>query len=430
VTSSRIEPGGFFTDEGFDFEARSAIGAAAAGIGDVGLVLATLDSVTDGDSQSWFDAWSQLADRMSDYADSAAAEGHLASARWGFLAGAEYFAKALGAVDGLADQSVLLPTFTAHRRCWDAWIDSSEGRHVRFEIPYQGPAGSSVTTLPGYLLRPDAGGEPRPTLVMTNGSDGSLSAMVGSGGPEALSRGWNVCLYDGPGQQSMLFEHNVPFRHDWEAVLTPVIDALLARPDVDATALTGYGISQAGYWLPRALAFEHRMVAAVADPGVVDVSTSWTGHLPPEMLELLHSGQKDVFNGYMQQVDADPATARTLAFRMRPYGTADVFDVYTEVERYHLRDVADRISTPLLITEPQDEQFWPGQSARLAAMLTGPKLLIEFTRQDGANFHCQPMGRRLTDMRMFDWLEEQLAAARNAAGPAGRNAAGATAAGG
>jgi hypothetical protein len=43
-----------------------------------------------------------------------------------------------------------------------------------------------------------------------------------------------------------LFERGVPFRHDWEAVLTPVIDALAARPDVDSSALTGYGISQGG----------------------------------------------------------------------------------------------------------------------------------------------------------------------------------------
>ena len=225
--------------------------------------------------------------------------------------------------------------------------------------------------LPGYLLRPDATGTARPTLVMTNGSDGSLPEMIANGAAEALTRGWNVCLYDGPGQQSMLFERGVPFRHDWEAVLTPVIDALVARADVDATALTGYGISQAGYWLPRALAFEHRLVAAVADPGVVDVSTSWTGHLPPELIEVLHAGQKDVFNGIMQQVDADPAMARTMAFRSRPYGITDAFDVFTEVEKYQLRDVVGQISTPLLLTDPQDEQFWPGQSRQLYDLLPG-----------------------------------------------------------
>jgi hypothetical protein len=94
------------------------------------------------------------------------------------------------------------------------------------------------------------------------------------------------------GQQSMLFERGVPFRSDWEAVLTPVIDFLAGRSDVDASALTGYGISQGGYWITRALAFERRMGAAVADPGVVDVSAGWTAHLPPALLDLVNSGQR------------------------------------------------------------------------------------------------------------------------------------------
>ena len=59
-----------------------------------------------------------------------------------------------------------------------------------------------------------------------------------------------------------------------------MLDAMVARPDVDPVRVALIGISQTGYWVPRALAFEHRFVAAVADPGVVDVSTSWTKALP------------------------------------------------------------------------------------------------------------------------------------------------------
>ncbi len=33
----------------------------------------------------------------------------------------------------------------------------------------------------------------------------------------ALERSWNAFVYDGPGQQSLLFERGVPFRPDWEA---------------------------------------------------------------------------------------------------------------------------------------------------------------------------------------------------------------------
>jgi hypothetical protein len=169
-------------------------------------------------------------------------------------------------IDGLADQTVLLPTFHEHRKCWEAVVDASEGCWVRMDVPYES------TSLPGYLLRPDNSGAARPTFVVTNGSDSSLPSMLVHRASEALSRGWNAFLYGGPGQQAMRFERNVPFRYDWEAVLTPVIDALVERPEVDPSAMTGYGVSQGGYWTTRAVAFEHPMMAAVAEPGTVDLS--------------------------------------------------------------------------------------------------------------------------------------------------------------
>jgi hypothetical protein len=393
-------PGGFFANADFDYEARIMLGAAASGIGDVGLVLATLDRIANGDPQSWFDAWTGLAADLSARGDKALGQEHLGTASWAFLAAAEYYAKALMFVDGLADQSVLLPTFRAGRGAWEKVVNASEDRFVRVQVPYEG------TTLPGYLLRPDASGAARPTLVMTNGSDGSLPGLLGYGGAEALRRGWNVFVFDGPGQQSMLFERGVPFRYDWEAVLTPVVDFLVARPDVDASALTGYGISQGGYWITRAVAFERRMVAGVADPGVVDVSAGWTAHLPHALLEMLESGQKDAFNTAMAhaQASAGPAAARTMAFRGRPYGMTDPFDLFTEVRKYQVRDVAGQITTPMLVLDPDDEQFFPGQPQQMYDLLQGQKEIIEFTRAQGANFHCQPTGRQLTHTQMLDWL--------------------------
>jgi dienelactone hydrolase len=406
MSGNRSALGGFFKDADFDYEARIVLGAAASGLGDVGLVLATLDRITDGDPQSWFDAWTATAAELAARGDAAFGRGHLPTASWAFLAAAEYYAKALVFVNGLADQSMLLPTFRAHRACWEKVVDASAGRFVRVEVPHE------RTTLPGYLLRPDDTGAARPTLVVTNGSDGSLPGLLGYGAAEALRRGWNAFLFDGPGQQSMLFERGVPFRPDWEAVLTPVIDALTARPDVDASALTGYGISQGGYWIARAVAFERRLVAAVADPGVVDVSAGWTAHLPPALLALLDSGQQDAFNAAMAkaQASADPKAARTMAFRSKPYGMTDPFDLFTEVRRYQVRDVAGQITTPLMILDPDDEQFFPGQPRELYDLLPGEKEIIGFTQAQGANFHCQPTGRQLTHTQMLDWLADHLSA--------------------
>lgn len=124
----------------------------------------------------------------------------------------------------------------------------------------------------------------------------------------------------------MLFERDTRFRPDWEVVLTPVLDTLVARDDVDADRLAGYGISQAGYWLPRALAYEHRLRAAVIDPGVVDVSSSWLQPLTKGMRSLLENGGRDKFNRDMDLATKLPSLGRTLAFRSRPYEHSDWFD--------------------------------------------------------------------------------------------------------
>ncbi|PRY49001.1 prolyl oligopeptidase family protein [Geodermatophilus tzadiensis] len=388
----------FSSDPDLDFDVRCLLGQAGHGAGDVGMWLATAATVTDGDRSSWFTAWTGRGDQLAAVGESSAATDPV-GASWAHLAASSAYSAALLAVDGLPAElsaAVTLPTFRNGRRCWEAVIDLSGGRYVRFEVPYEG------TVLPGWLLRPDASGDPRPTLVITNGSDGALTSLWPMAS-EALARGWNAAVFDGPGQQSMLFEHGVPFRPDWEAVLTPVVDVLVARPDVDAGALTAYGISQGGYWLPRALAFEHRFVAAVADGGVVDVSRTWLEHLPAELVSMLDTGQKDAFNEVLATVGSDPAVERTFAFRARPYGISDPFDLFTAVRQYDLRGVAADIRTPLLVTDPVGEQFFPGQPAELAGLLTAPHELVHFTAADGADLHCQPLAQRLLTARVYAW---------------------------
>jgi hypothetical protein len=34
---------------------------------------------------------------------------------------------------------------------------------------------------------------------------------------------------------------------------------------------------------------------------------------------------------------------------------------------------------------------------------------VRFSAAEGADRHCQPMGRALTEQRMFDWLDDRLA---------------------
>lgn len=411
----------FFTADDFDFAARTALGHAGMGTSDVGPVLATLARVTDGDPESWFVAWHEQAERFSRAADEAEKAGRVRTAAAHHLSASEFHDQSLAFVDGMADQSVLLPTFRAHREAWDRFVAASQGTHLPVPVPYQGD------TMPGYLFRPGADGAARPTLVVTNGSDGALSGLWASAIRPGLDRGWNVFVFDGPGQQSMLFERGIPFRPDWEAVLTPVIDMLVARPDVDADALLGYAISQGGYWLPRALAFEHRLVAAVVDGGVVSVARTWNDHIPPELLALVTAGKRDEVDAAMSQGPADPVQERVFAFRAKPYGGETPYDVFAAVQAYTLVGLTDRITTPLLVTDPDDEGFFPGQPAELARLLGDRAELVRFTAEQGANGHCEPMARDLAGMVFTDFLAEHLPARQDRAprhAPGGTGAVG------
>lgn len=141
------------------------------------------------------------------------------------------------------------------------------------------------------------------------------------------------------------------------------------------------------------------------------MAASWLKHLPAHLVRLLEAGRDEKFDQEMtigMRFSAD--TARTWRFRARPYGISGYAETIRAVQTYDLTEVAGQIRTPLLITSPEGEQFWPGQSARLAELAPAVSTLIDFTADEGADQHCQPLARTLTAQRMFDWLDEQMPA--------------------
>ena len=92
----------------------------------------------------------------------------------------------------------------------------------------------------------------------------------------------------------------------------------------------------------------------------------------------------------------------------RPFAKPTPYDTFKAATEYNLRDVVTDIETPMLITNPDDETFWPGQSQNLYDNLTGDREIAHFLREDGANFHCEPMGRAETECRIFDFLQDFL----------------------
>jgi hypothetical protein len=396
-----------FDDEDFQFGLETVLGAAGRGAADIGEVLATAARIEDGDADSWLDQWTATAGAAWAAAKSAAQEGHRGSARSRYQCASSYYAAALYLIAASEEPERRLELWRRQRQCWDRAVELFPVPGERIAIPFEGG------TLPGYFFRAP-GAEPgarRPLVVLNNGSDGSTSQMWVQGGAAAAERGYHWMTFDGPGQQSTLLEAGLPFRPDWEAVLTPVADAMTARADVEPGRMVVIGISQGGFWVSRALCFEHRFAAAVVDPGVVDVSSAWTSKLSEPLRRQLREGRRREFDREMRLAEVfSPKLRAQLGFRGDPYGvrSGSRYELFQAVEKYRLGAEVAQITTPLLITDPEEEQFWPGQSRQLHDRLPGVRELIGFAASEGAGRHCEPLSGGIRDARIFDWLDRYL----------------------
>src|SRR5262245_4785326 len=391
----------FFKNSAFEYVALTSLGRAYHQGGNVGKVLYVIRQIEDGNFESAYQAMIAAGDEARAMAEDSASGGHTESARQAYLWAQNFYDSAIYFADGTGDSTRITTAWQMMDDCWLKSMALFDPPIEQVSIPYEGIA------LRGFYFRGKSSKERRPLLILVNGSDGSALDMWMLGAAGAAARGYDCLTFDGPGQGYALWNQGLRFRPDWEHVVTPVVDFALSREGVDPKKIAIQGISQGGYWVPRAVAFEKRIAAAIADPGVIDVSTSWTATLPPPMIELLKAGRKDEFDGYMTKM-LDPATKNSLVFRMRPYGVTSYYEAFKATMAYNLTDIVGKIECPMLITAPANEAFWPGQSRQLHDLLACPKTLVPFSASDGADVHCEPKGYGLRDLRVFNWLDETL----------------------
>jgi hypothetical protein len=256
----------FHKDSQFDFELVRTMGQASYGGAEIGECLATAARIFEGDYDSWYAQWSDTAGWLYARSDEAEKNGHLISARDGFLRCANYFRTAEFFLHDDPSDPRIRDTSTRGVKSFHRAAALFDPPIEVVEIPYEG------IDLPGYFY-PAQTREPgpHPTILVHNGFDGSAEEIFSFSGRAGQERGYNILAFGGPGQGQVIRHHGLVFRPDWEAVIGPVIDYLETRPDVDTTRIGLIGISMGGVLAPRAAAFEPRLAAVAAWDGVYDM---------------------------------------------------------------------------------------------------------------------------------------------------------------
>jgi pimeloyl-ACP methyl ester carboxylesterase len=391
------------TDSVLDEVALYYLGQSWHQSADVADVLETIGRLNNSDAWSWTMEWRKTAQRMQRLAQESLDGDHNLTASQAYLRASTYYRASLHRhpdpfhpeVPEVAQQAV---------DSFSQFLELSDYPCSPVRIPYQ-----DGETLPGYLCITSSTNV-SPTIIFNEGKDGW--AMDGKFVvDDAIQRGYNVLLWDGPGMGQTIRLQGLPFRHDWENVLTPVIDYLETIPQVDSSNLALISVSLGGFLGPRATVFEHRLKAQIANAGVVNwyrVYELVLNEIDSALLPLLET-DPDAFDAQVEQIMSSSDFLHWgLIDSMWHHGVNKPSELIRELQLYNIEGMVQNITTATLVIDAEAEER--GQSLELYEALpdSTPKAYVKFTAEEAAQFHVQPGATAILSMRMFNWLDDVL----------------------
>jgi len=391
-------------DEVLDQVLLFYLGESWSGMTDIGEILETVDRISVKDPRSWSREFRATADRVEAAAQATERAGHELSAGELSLRAASYYRAALHRhMDPYAPEvaEMAAKEVAAFTRAMTLLGLPVE----RVEIPFEN------TGLFAYWYHLP-GRERRPVIIGHEGRDGWAEDMYYIG-REALRRGYDCLLLDGPGQGSTLRLRNLPFRPDWEKVITPAIDWLASKPEVDPEAIGLMGLSMGGALAPRAAEHEPRIAFLIANPGV----TNWSGtffrtlnEISPMIARLSVSNPRalDALMGAAGKLS--PFLQWGMSDSMWKHGVRTPSALLAEMRRYDASAEIGRIACPTLVVDAEAEPY--GDAKEFYKALKCPKTYLLFTGAEGAPMHVQTAALGIGSQKVFDWIDDTVATLR------------------
>ncbi len=182
----------------------------------------------------------KLADRLKAFADDCRIKGHTVSSRQAYLRACNYYRTAEFYLHQNANDPRIEKLYDSSLKCFSYIMQFNEPVIESIKIPYEN------TYLPAHFYVKDNSPVKKPVLIAMTGYDGTKEEFYGLA-ETALKHGMNCITFEGPGQGEVIHKQNIPFRYDYEKVITAVIDYLYARKETDTKKIVLWGESFGGY---------------------------------------------------------------------------------------------------------------------------------------------------------------------------------------
>jgi pimeloyl-ACP methyl ester carboxylesterase len=280
------------------------------------------------------------------------------------------------------------------------FYQSKAGKNLKqMSVPYEN------NHLHGFKLTPSLS---RKGIILIHGGFDSYIEEFYTLGAAFCEKGYEVILFDGPGQGSTLMFEKIPMTHEWEKPIAAVLDY------IGEENVTLIGISLGGYLAIRAASLEKRIYRVIADDVMLDFFacvTSRRGKVAAYLMRgLIKLRLAFVFNavaGLMMKKDMYSQWG--IAQGMHVMGCKTPYEFFLKLKQYNGYTVSAKITGDVLIMAGIEDHFVPmTQFYKQLALLTGAKSVTGriFTKHEQAQSHCQIGNLGLAANYMLGWIEE------------------------
>jgi len=403
------------TDDEFSFYFAEVLSNANGGGSNTGEVLRIASQIPAGDIEAFYREFKLMADRMISLGERATAARIPTAARSAYFRAASYYR----AADFFLHGNTSDPRLTT---LWDAQLAAFQRGAKLLPVPaqnitLQGPG----YTIPAYFYPAAAAGGSGgygskarrvPTVLACSGYDGSQEALYHTIGVQVLAHGWNFATFEGPGQPTVRRQQGLGFGRAaaWGDVVTPVVDYLRARPDVDVDKVALMGLSVGGSLAPIAAATEHRLAAVVCIDGLYSMRDAIKAALPQQMIDAFSSGNSSAFNAIVKYIYDQPTTPTKYRWLIDQslwnFDTKSAFDWFTQLGKFDLKGVFEKVKVPVFIGDGQHDTL-AGTQARVAwdALGSDKGFYFQFRSEWGAGEHCQIGAEEQLGLVYLSWLD-------------------------
>ncbi len=387
----------FFVDQSYHFQTLRALDVVASAGADTAEVLETIKRIRAGDAQGWFRAWSDRGDRVARLAAATSdriAKGRALLRAHNYYRTGEFF---------LPPDDAKRPASAAKNiQSFYAGLDTLGVVYQQLKVPY-----GEGHHLDAVYYPAAEGGPRRPLIVLGGGYDSTIEELYFVLVKDAHEHGYAVLTYDGPGQGSVLRDQGLKFTHEWEKPVKAVIDTFLAghsRPH----KMVLVGMSLGGYLASRAAAFDERFDGLVTYDVWFDWGATGLRYVPASAFWLRDHGFGAVVEMVARVKAAlSPGFAWASTNGMWTLGTKHPLDTITEMQKFTLAGVAQRIKSDVLILAGTEDHFVPfDQVATFEKALTAARSVTTkiYDRASGGAEHCQIGAQALWHADFFDWM--------------------------